>query len=265
MIDEAKRHHYCPDEVGTWCEYKAGSPSSKPKAHYLNPCFEKLLLPIYQYYTSKQMLLRLVAGMSTNNLENTNSVLWSILGKSKYHGTRKTEIAVMMCITRMEEGRVGIGALSEHLGLSLSSASKEQLAKVDLRREKLKAKRVTAGKDRYYRLLKEAIQNRESDSSYAPGVCDAGDGPSADMSFSTSRPLAINEEMNAPEDEQEISTSIAENCFVVIPFRPPLGWFAARVVDVDLQMKRVKLDWLYTSNQCNLPHSDHLWHFIIEC
>ena len=39
-----------------------------------------------------------------------------------------------------------------------------------------------------------------------------------------------------------------EESFVVIPFRPPGGWYAARVVEVDLKMKKIKLDWLEQQN-----------------
>ena len=42
--------------------------------------------------------------------------------------------------------------------------------------------------------------------------------------------------------------------FVVIPFRPPGGWYAARVVEVDLKMKKIKLDWLYSNNKIDFSH-----------
>ena len=50
------------------------------KDHYLDPCFEEILLPIYKYYTTDQMVTRMVSGMNTNNLECTNSLIWSLLG-----------------------------------------------------------------------------------------------------------------------------------------------------------------------------------------
>ena len=53
------------------------------KDYYLNECFLEILLPIYEYYTSKQMLQKMVPGMNTNNLESLNSILWNILGKKQ--------------------------------------------------------------------------------------------------------------------------------------------------------------------------------------
>lgn len=83
--DDSIRHQYCPEQ--SYWEYKKEGTKSK-KAHYLHECFLELLLPIYETNTSYQMFQRMIAGMNSNNLENANSVLWSILGESKYHGTR---------------------------------------------------------------------------------------------------------------------------------------------------------------------------------
>ena len=260
LDDEVKRHQYCPDGPDSWCDYKAGL-KAETKSHHLDSCFEQLLLPIYQYYTSRQMLVRMIAGMNTNNLENTNSVLWSILGKAKYHGTRRTDIAVMLTIFRVEDGREGVGDLCSKLGIPISKTGQQQLEKVDQRRQKLKEKRHHSGKERYLRRLKEALLNRESaEKSYAPGFCDAGDGPSGDMSSSV------------PLSNQETKDELSENCFVVIPFHPPSGWYAARIEDVDIVKKKILLNWLHTSNQVEFCHKEQgdagyeppTWRFMSE-
>ena len=59
----------------------------------------------------------MVSGMNTNNLERTNSVIWSLLGKSKYHGTRRTHIAVLLALFRMEDGKQSVAKLGEALGI----------------------------------------------------------------------------------------------------------------------------------------------------
>ena len=89
------------------------------------------------------------------------------------------------------------------------------------------------------------LKSREQQS-YAPGVCDAGDGPSGDM------PANI-----AIESAQSNDTSdFRENCFVIIPFRPPSKWFAARVVEVNDKDKKIKLDWLHTDNGIDFNHKE---------
>ena len=51
-------------------------------------------------------------------------------------------------------------------------------------------------------------------------------------------------------DEEDYS----EDCFVVIPFKPPGRWYAARIVNVDPTKKMVHLDWLYTTNNKEFIH-----------
>ena len=47
----------------------------------------------------------MVPGMNSNKIETTNSVIWNILGKNKYHGTRRTS---MIAITLVEDGKAGL-------------------------------------------------------------------------------------------------------------------------------------------------------------
>lgn len=245
MIEDSNiRHQYCPEN--SWCDFKSGRPMIE-KSHYLHPCFKEVLMPIYDMYTSRQMLQRMVPGMNSNNIENTNSVIWNILGKSKYHGTRRTNIAVMLAITEVEDGKRGLLELLNALSIPIAEDAKSYLSRCDVVRKYLLNKRQSAGKDRYTKRLKEAVLQVEArEKSYSPGICDAGAGPSADMSFT------------APTIQQppskKLNISFDKNCFVIIPFRPPSGWYAGRIVDVDTVSKKITLDWLYTTNKVEYNH-----------
>ena len=54
--------------------------------------------------------------------------------------------------------------------------------------------------------------------------------------------------------ENDATEDIQNNCFLVIPFRPPSAWYAARVEDIDVALKKVKLDWLYSMNNVKFIH-----------
>ena len=244
ISDEKKRHQYCPDD--SWCEYKKGRVVEE-KSHYLNSCFEEVLLPIYRYYTTHQMLSRMVSGMTTNNLENANSVLWSMLGKDKYHGSRRTHIAVMLTIFRIEDGKTGLTHLLKSLKIPVSDESQQYLIKSHAARTKLREKRSSQAKERYVKRLKEATIS-SIDKSYSPGLCDAGAGPSADMHLSLVT--------NAPETAVETEQNMSKNCFVVVPFRPPSGWYAGRIEDVDVPKKQILVNWLYTTNNVEFAHKE---------
>ena len=108
----------------------------------------------------------------------------------------------------MEEGNEGMKNLCDIMNIPISDQSTRQLTKHDAKRNKLKQRRTSEGKERFYRRLREAMLNRadsSSSSSYAPGICDAGAGPSADMPY-------CGTEQNDDSDDVE---DFAENCFVV--------------------------------------------------
>ena len=49
---------------------------------------------------------------------------------------------------------------------------------------------------------------------------------------------------------------MAKNCFIVIPFRPPLGWYAGRIEDLDMAKKKILVNWLYTKNRAEFFHKE---------
>ena len=110
----------------------------------------------------------------------------------------------------------------------------------------LKEKRHTDSKNRYLQWLNEAIIGIEAQESYSPGIFDAGEGPSVDMNVS----MAQSQDQEHAVSKDQLST----NCFVVIPFRPPSGWYAACVVDVDPVAMKLKLDWLFNTNNIEFHH-----------
>ena len=94
--DLERRHHFCPPGE-SWCAHKRGA-EVVDKDHHLHACFEELLLPLYERYTSRPMLNKLLAGLTTNDLEAFNSTIWNRLPKSKFHGQKRVETVLMLCI-----------------------------------------------------------------------------------------------------------------------------------------------------------------------
>ena len=85
LEDKEVRHQYCPPE--SWCLYKRGI-DMEDKDHHLHAVFEDLLVPVYAHYTKRSMLNKLLAGMTTNDLETFNSTLWLKIPKHKFHGRK---------------------------------------------------------------------------------------------------------------------------------------------------------------------------------
>ena len=93
--------------------------------------------------------MKQVPGMTTNNIENPNSLIWSMLGKSKYHGTWRTDIAVILAITECKEGKEGLCRLLDKLEIPASSDAQAVLLKRDDERKKQLNRRQSEESNRY--------------------------------------------------------------------------------------------------------------------
>ena len=88
----------------------------------------------------------------------------------------------------------------------------------------------------------------ESDTSYGPGIFGAGDGPSSDMQSTPLLRTASETDSTAEGSDEIPENKIQENAFVEIPFAAPAGVHMGRILEVDTRMKKIKVDWLFTTN-----------------
>ena len=180
------RHQYCsvapygPQYTGARCEYKRGF-HVREKKHHLDASFEAILLPVYEYYTQRAMLNKMVTGMNTNDLESFNSTIWNRLPKHKFHGRDRVEIAVMLSLLIKQYGHNGFVEVMDALELPTDEALKV-FDRNDSEREKNRIRRQNLGNKRFRRRLTEALTSRyDSNASYGPGISDSGSGPSGNL------------------------------------------------------------------------------------
>ena len=233
LEDEEIRHQYCPEN--SWCSYKRGRPVEVSK-HYMDACFLEILLPIYEFYTHEALLQKLVPGMNTNALECFNSVLWSLIPKTKYHGRKRTQISVALAVFFFEDGRESITNMLDDLNIPSASA-KEYTLKCDKRRAKLKQSREQKKNQIYLSRLKEALGSVPADEkpSYGPGICDAADGPSSHMATTPFLP--------------QVDSMPIVNQFVAIACGPQ--WYAEKVYDADAVQRLIQIEFMYTEDHLN--------------
>ena len=258
LEDEDRRHQYCPME--SWCSYKCGKQFVN-KPHHINQIFEQLLLPVYEYYTQRAMLNKLLAGMTTNDLECFNSTLWTIIPKSKFHGKKRVEIAVMVSIIRYEQGQVGLLPVMNRLGIDTDEASLV-FPKHDQVRKSLGEKQRHSRHTSFERRRSSALQlmnslpsssssspvtfstsapsTSTSFPSYGPGIYDSGSGPSADM-------LAVPGVLDRNICQVDIGK------FVVVPCGPV--WYATKVVDISTETNEVQVKYMY----CKKDKISYYW------
>ncbi|CAF1278188.1 unnamed protein product [Didymodactylos carnosus] len=89
--NKENQHYYCPDGMTSWCSYKRdqatnGNEDERKDKNWLDPVFLDLLQKMIEDLTLKELLSRCLRGLTQNSNESLNSVVWSILSKSKNHG-----------------------------------------------------------------------------------------------------------------------------------------------------------------------------------
>ncbi|CAF3311856.1 unnamed protein product, partial [Rotaria sp. Silwood2] len=142
--NEEEQHKYCPKTSNTWCFYhKIKSQSNnnncsikkqKKNQSYLDPIFREVLEPMILKLTAKQLLRRCLRGITQNSNESLNSVVWSILTKSKHHGFRTVRGSAALAAMYFNSGSsILIDYFKQH-GIKTSEALLKHLFEKDKKR-----------------------------------------------------------------------------------------------------------------------------------
>ncbi|CAF1513551.1 unnamed protein product [Rotaria sordida] len=119
------QHYYCPDGALSWCSYKRDQVINKNEdeiknKNRLDPVFLELLQKMINDLTSKELLSRCVRGLTQNSNESLNSVVWSILSKSKYHGFSSIQGAAAAATVYFNGGRSSLLEFFQQSGIEIN-------------------------------------------------------------------------------------------------------------------------------------------------
>ena len=103
-----EQHSRCPKEKNTWCKYWVdvanGTNIYCAKTNRLPLVFKEELKPMFQRLTNDELLKRCLMGLTQNQNEAINNVLWSICLKTKFCGIKKVLLAAAEAICRFNTG-----------------------------------------------------------------------------------------------------------------------------------------------------------------
>ncbi|CAF1659817.1 unnamed protein product [Adineta ricciae] len=125
QVDKSKQHQYCPTGPNSWCKYQSNTLDSntkngKLKKKYLDPVFLEIFHDMIEILTSKDLLRRCLRGATQNSNECLNSIVWTILSKTKNHGYRSIRGAAALACLYFNQGRSGLIAYFDHVGLDVN-------------------------------------------------------------------------------------------------------------------------------------------------
>ena len=160
------QHSYCPDGGESWCKYKKDIRFGT-KTYDRKKCipfvFRGEIKPIFERLSSNELLNSCQKGLTQNQNEALNNVLWSKCSKRVFIGKKRFSLAVCEAITAFNDGAISTQGLFEKLnitcGVNTSKALKltndirlrnsrlKVTLKYRMQRQKVRSRRKNAGKD----------------------------------------------------------------------------------------------------------------------
>jgi len=115
------QHRFCPKNKETWCKFwkdQLYGTSEYDESGRLPSVFMAELEPIFKRLSDNELLNRCLLGLTQNQNECINGLLWSRVPKSAFCGKRRIEIAVCETVCVANTGAASKGLLMEKLGIS---------------------------------------------------------------------------------------------------------------------------------------------------
>ncbi|CAF3259605.1 unnamed protein product [Rotaria sp. Silwood2] len=125
--DRELQHLFCPSGRHSWCSYQRDKYvpitekiDSIKDTKRLDMVFLHILTPMIDKLTDASLLQRCLRASTQNANESINSVLWSILPKTKYHGYRSVRGASAIASIFFNRGRSGLLKFFDQVGISVT-------------------------------------------------------------------------------------------------------------------------------------------------
>ena len=166
------QHSFCPDGPDTWCKYKLdvvnGSDVYLRKC--LPPVFRDELLPIFRRLSSPELLKSCAKGLTQNQNESLNNVVWSKCSKRVFIGLHRFILAVSEAVTSFNDGAKSREDLLVKLNLECGVSAKKVLSiqnKLRLQNAKIKSTEKCRKRRQALRQLRKG--KKITDASYIAG------------------------------------------------------------------------------------------------
>lgn len=170
-ISLEKQHDKCPKGPDSWCKFWSDR-SSYNESKRLPSVFINEMEKTFNDLTDDVLLNRCLKGLTQNQNEALNSVLWSKAIKTKFIGRKRLLIAVCNTICQFNTGSAHKASLLESFGLSAGMNSLTGFHKADEERIK-NADRKTSLKSRTRRRKLRGLRKSKGEkvkTTYHPGA-----------------------------------------------------------------------------------------------
>ena len=156
------RHQFCLRGDDTWSSYwkvlNSGSLETYKEKVGLPDAIKKILKPIFVDLTKDELLLKCVHGLTRNNNESINNVIWKRVPKDIYVGREVLEMGVASAVINYNQGLNGICNVYNELSMEVGKFTESFLKQFDTKRvNQMNKKSSDTGKLRRKKLRANSI------------------------------------------------------------------------------------------------------------
>ena len=177
MIENTKvsmqeQHHYCPKDDSTWCKFwkeQSDGTVTYDQSNRLPEVFMEELAPIFARLSKDNLLSRCLKGITQNQNEAINGMLWSKCPKTKFCGARKVTIAVCETIALFNTGAASKAMVMDIFGITPGTNTMKALRLQDQSRIKAASKKVSEKYQKQRQKLRAQKKSKGDKTAYQAG------------------------------------------------------------------------------------------------
>ena len=130
--DTETRHQYCPKNIDSWCKYQKDILTGEKHKDHVNllVAIKKEVEPIFKDLSSEALLSKCLDGLTQNNNESLNALIWKKCLKDVYVSRNIIEIGVALAVLELNNGTQGIRKIYEkdgfYFGKFITAACKKR-------------------------------------------------------------------------------------------------------------------------------------------
>ena len=134
--DENQMHEYCPEGTDSWCKWQKdqanGTNSFKPKN--VAPAVMQEILPTFEALWDANLLQSVLEGLSQNNNEALNHLVWDISPQEKFAGPETVETACALAVCLFNGGAKTLQSVLKGLHLETGEHCRSGFTTIDQQR-----------------------------------------------------------------------------------------------------------------------------------
>jgi hypothetical protein len=165
LNDPDKQHRFCPRGESSWCKWQqdvATGTKTYKNDNCLPAVFLEVMRPVFMVLSESSLLTRCVNGITQNQNESINSLVWIRCPKHKHHGYKVVRCAAASAVCHFHGGTASQHKVMERLLIPAGDYKKAVSAVKDKKRVR-KSDKAATEKDKKRRCTEKLLRTQREE------------------------------------------------------------------------------------------------------